>query len=123
MGKSKVDIAPIAVTILVIMLFWYISQNPNVINMSSGAGLTLLTLFPAMFVGFISLLGISQSKGYFSVPSVMLLGMSLCFFIGEADSLGLVSTSMLGGLTLSQVQIWIMAMSVLLGGALYTYKK
>jgi len=123
MGRSKIDIAPIAVTILVIMIFWYISQNPNVINMSSGAGLTLLTLFPAMFVGFISLMGISQSKGYFAVPSVMVLGMSLCFFIGEADSIGLVPNSMLGGLTISQVQIWVMAMSVLLGGALYTYKK
>jgi len=123
MGKSKIDIAPIAVTILVIMLFWYISQNPNVINMSSGAGLTLLTLFPALFVGFISLLGISQSKGYFSVPSVMVLGMSLCFFIGEADSLGLVSNSMLGGLTISQVQIWVMAMATLLGGCLYAYQR
>ena len=82
-----------------------------------------MTLFPAIFVGFISLIGISQSKGYFAVPSVMVLGMSLCFFIGEADSLGLVSTSMLGGLTISQSQIWVMAMSVLLGGVLYTYKK
>jgi len=123
MGKSKIDIAPIAVTIFVIMIFWYISQNPNVINMSSGAGLTLLTLFPALFVGFISLLGISQSKGYFSVPSVMVLGMSLCFFIGEADSLGLVSNSMLGGLTISQVQIWVMAMATLLGGCLYAYQR
>jgi len=123
MGRSKIDIAPIAVTILVIMLFWYISQNPNVINMSSGAGLTLITLFPALFVGFISLLGIAQSKGYFSVPSVMLLGMSLCYFIGEADSLGLVSNSMLGGLTISQVQIWVMAMATLLGGCLYAYQR
>jgi len=123
MGRSRNNIALIAMTILAIMIFWYISQNPQVINMSSGAGLTLVTLFPAMFVGFISLLGISESNGYYSIPSVMLLGMSLCYFIGEADSVGLVSVSMLGGLTVSQVQIWIMAMSVLLGGTLYTYKK
>jgi len=91
--------------------------------MSSGAGLTLLTLFPGLFVGFISLMGIAQSEGYFSIPSVMLLGMSLCYFVGEADSLGLVSTSMLGGLSISQAQIWIMAMATLLGGTLYAYKK
>jgi len=123
MGRSKTNIAPIAMTILVVILFWYISQNPSVINMSSGAGLTLLTLFPGLFVGFISLMGIAQSEGYFSIPSVMLLGMSLCYFVGEADSLGLVSTSMLGGLSISQAQIWIMAMATLLGGTLYAYKK
>ena len=123
MGRSKTNIAPIAMTIFVVMLFWYISQNPGVINMSSGAGLTLLTLFPGLFVGFISLMGIAQSEGYFSIPSVMLLGMSLCYFVGEADSLGLVSTSMLGGLSISQAQIWIMAMATLLGGTLYAYKK
>jgi len=123
MGRTKIDIAPIAMTIFVIMIFWYISQNPGLINMSSGAGLTLVTLFPALFVGFISLLGISQSNGYYSIPSVMLLGMSLCFFIGEADGLGLISNSMLGGLTINQVQIWVMAMATLLGGCLYAYKK
>ena len=54
---------------------------------------------------------------------IMGLGMSLCYLLGEANTLGLVVDAMLGGLTISQLQIWIMAMSALLGGVLYSFHK
>ena len=90
--------------------------------MSSGAGSTLVTLFPGIFVSLICLYVIADSKGVMLVPAIMGLGMSLCYLLGEANTLGLVTASMLSGLTVSQLQIWVMAMSALLGGVLYTFK-
>jgi len=121
--RRRFDFAPIAITVLIIVVFFFIVTNPGVINMSSGAGSTLMTLFPGIFISLICLYTIAETGGYYTVPAVMGLGMALCYLLGEADTLGLVVDAMLGGLTVSQVQIWIMAMSALFGGVLYSYHK
>ena len=123
MGRKKFDYAPIAVTVLIIVVFYFIVLNPGVINMSSGAGSTLMTLLPGIFISLICLYTIAETGGFYTVPAIMGLGMSLCYLLGEANTLGLVVDAMLGGLTISQLQIWIMAMSALLGGVLYSFHK
>lgn len=124
MGRRRnIEVAPIATTVLIIVVFIFIVLRPGTVNMTAGAGATLITLFPGIFVALISMYVIADTGGYATVPAVMGLGMSLCYFVGEADTLGLVVNSMLGGLTVSQLQIWIMAMSALLGGVLYSFHK
>ena len=120
--RRRFDFAPVAITVLIIGVFYFIVLNPGTINMSSGAGSTLITLFPCIFVSLICLYVIADSRGVFLAPAIMGLGMSLCYLVGEANTLGLVTASMLSGLSVSQLQIWIMAMSALLGGVLYTFK-
>ena len=121
--RGKFDYAPIATTVLIIVVFMFIVLNPGTVNMSSSAGSTLMTLFPGIFVSLICLYVIAETGGYYIVPAVMGLGMSLCYLLGEANTLGLVVDAMLGGLTVSQLQIWIMAMSALMGGVLFSYHK
>jgi len=123
MGRKKFDYAPIAVTVLIIVVFMFIVMNPGIINMSSSAGSTLMTLLPGIFISLICLYTIAETGGFYTVPAVMGLGMALCYLLGEADTLGLVVDAMLGGLSISQLQIWIMVMSALLGGVLYSYHK
>ena len=123
MGRNQKNIPLIATTILAIIMFWYIYENPLTFNMNSEVGTTLISLIPATISGFISVWVISESSSYGLIGGIMGLGLSLCFFIGEAYDLGLISVSMLGGISLYQAQVWIMAMSILFGGLLYTYKK
>ena len=123
MGRKRFDYAPIAVTVLIIVVFFFIVTNPGIINMSSGAGSTLMTLLPGIFISLICLYTIAETGGFYTVPAVMGLGMSLCYLLGEANTLGLVVDAMLGGMTVSQLQIWIMVMSALLGGVLYSFHK
>ena len=123
MGRKNFDYAPIAVTVLIIVVFYFIVLNPGTVNMSSGAGSTLMTLLPGIFISLICLYTIAETGGFYTVPAIMGLGMSLCYLLGEANTLGLVVDAMLGGLTISQLQIWIMAMSALLGGVLYSFHK
>ena len=120
--RRRFDFAPVAITVLIIGVFYFIVLNPGTINMSSGAGSTLITLFPGIFVSLICLYVIADSRDAMIVPAIMGLGMALCYLVGEANTLGLVTASMLSGLTVSQFQIWVMAMSALLGGVLYTFK-
>jgi len=123
LGRKRFDYAPIAVTVLIIVVFFFIVTNPGIINMSSGAGSTLMTLLPGIFISLICLYTIAETGGFYTVPAVMGLGMSLCYLLGEANTLGLVVDAMLGGMTVSQLQIWIMVMSALLGGVLYSFHK
>jgi len=123
MGRKKFDYAPIATIVLIIVVFMFIVLNPGTVNMSAGAGSTLMSLLPGIFVSLLCLYVIAETGGYATVPAMMGLGMGLCFLVGEADTLGLVVDSMLGGLTVSQLQIWIMGMSALLGGVLFSFQK
>ena len=123
MGRKKFDYAPIAVTVLIIVVFMFIVMNPSTVNMSSGAGSTLMTLLPGIFISLICLYTIAETGGFYTVPAIMGLGMSLCYLLGEANTLGLVVDAMLGGLTVSQLQIWVMLMATLLGGTLYAYQR
>ena len=120
--RRRFDFAPIAITVLIIAVFMFVVLRPGTLNMSATAGSTLMTLFPGIFVSIICLFVIADSRGVFLAPAIMGLGMSLCYLVGEANTLGLVTASMLSGLSVSQLQIWIMAMSALLGGVLYTFK-
>lgn len=121
--RKKYEYAPVAVMVLIIMIFWFISKYPHVINMDAGAGALLISLFPAIFVGLISIYTLAETGSYGRVPGMMGIGMSLCFLIGELDTHGLVTAQMLSGLTISQVQIWVMVISTLLGGVLYAYQR
>lgn len=121
--RNRNDYAPIAITILVIVVFVFISRYPATVNMDASAGNTLVSLFPGIFVGLISIFILAESGGYGQVPGLMGIGMSLCFLVGELNTNGLVTSQMLSGLTISQVQIWIMVLSTLLGGVLYSYRR
>ena len=121
--RRRFDFAPIAITVLIIVVFMFIVMNPGTVNMSSGAGSTLMTLLPGIFISLICLYTIAETGGFYTVPAIMGLGMSLCYLLGEANTLGLVVNSMLGGLTISQLQIWVMLMATLLGGCLYAYQR
>ena len=121
--RRRFDFAPIAVTVLIIVVFMFIVMNPGTINMSSSAGSTLMTLLPGIFISLICLYTIAETGGFYTVPAIMGLGMSLCYLLGEANTLGLVVDAMLGGLTISQLQIWVLLMATLLGGCLYAYQR
>jgi len=121
--RRRFDFAPIAITVLIIVVFMFIVMNPSTVNMSSGAGSTLMTLLPGIFISLICLYTIAETGGFYTVPAIMGLGMSLCYLLGEANTLGLVVDAMLGGLTVSQLQIWVMLMATLLGGTLYAYQR
>jgi len=121
--RRRFDFAPIAITVLIIVVFMFIVMNPGTVNMSAGAGSTLMTLLPGIFISLICLYTIAETGGFYTVPAIMGLGMSLCYLLGEANTLGLVVDAMLGGLTISQLQIWVMLMATLLGGTLYALQR
>jgi len=105
-----------------IILFAYIFlvMYPDVIGVPADSADTMITLFPGLLVVIVSIYGFSESRGIGRVASMIGLGFGLCYFIDTANTLGLITAEMLSGLTVGQLQIWIMAISTILGGVAYS---
>jgi len=102
-----------------IILFAYIFlvMYPDVIGVPADAADTMITLFPGLLAITISIYGFFESQGLGRVASMIGLGFGLCYFLSSADTLGLVTAEMLNGLTVDQLQIWIIAITTILGAA------
>ena len=105
-----------------IILFAYIFlvMYPDVIGVPADSAETMFTLFPGLLVILISIYGFRESRGLGRVACMIGLGFGLCYFIDSADTLGLITAEMLSGLTVGEAQIWIMAISTILGGISYS---
>ena len=105
-----------------IILFAYIFlvMYPDVIGVPADSADTMITLFPGLLVVIVAIYGFRESRGIGRVASMIGLGFGLCYFIDSADTLGLITAEMLSGLTVGQLQIWIMAISTILGGIAYS---
>ena len=105
-----------------IILFAYIFlvMYPDVVGVPADSADTMITLFPGLLVVIVAIYGFRDSRGLGRVACMIGMGFGLCYFVDSADTLGLVSAEMLSGLTVGQLQIWIMALSTILGGIAYS---
>jgi len=103
-----------------IILFAYIFlvMYPDTLNMPADSAETMITLFPGLFAITVSIYAFRESRGLGRIASMIAVGFSTCYFIGSADTLGLMTADILHGLTVGQFQIWVMAISTILGVAL-----
>jgi len=106
---------------LILFAFAFLVINPGVIGLPADAAETMITLFPSIFVIIVSIYGFSDSQGLGRVASMIGLGFGLCYFIGAADTAGLVTVEMLSGLSVYQLQLWIMILSTIGGGVAYAF--
>ena len=108
-----------------IILFAYIFlvMYPDAAGLPADSADTLITLFPGVFVVIVSIYALQESKGMGRIPCMIGIGLGLCYFINSADTLGLVSAELLSGLTVGELQIWIMGLSTIFGGIAYAYSR
>lgn len=108
-----------------IILFAYIFlvMYPDVAGLPADSADTMITLFPGLFIIIIAIYAFSDSRGVGRVACMIGIGLGLCYFIDSANTAGLVTIEMLSGLTVGQLQIWIMGLSTILGGISYAYSR
>ena len=110
------------VFLMMIVFFLAIARYPDAMHINSSVGMTLVTIFPGLFLVSISIYLFSQSNRQGAFGGMMFIGMAMAVFIGLADTNGLIAVEMIAGLTIQQVQIWVMAFSVIIGAAVFSLK-
>jgi len=106
-----------------IVFFIAITSYPTAIGLDPSIGVTLTKLFPSLFLACIAaymLIAQADKTGKFG--GMMFLGLALCLFLGAMDAQSLITVDMFYGLSLIQTQIWIMALSVILGALVFASK-
>jgi len=126
MGKQGVKLSKLgytAIPVTCLVIFAYIAANPTTVGMTAGDGNLLVELFPSLFLILVSVYLLAKSRGTGKFGGVVGFGLGLIFFLDTANTEGLVTAELLQGLTINQLQIWVMCLSVIIGGIVYSYSK
>lgn len=108
--------------LVMIVFFLAITAYPDAMMINSSVGTTLTTILPTLLLVSMAIYMFTQVDRAGVFGGFLFIGMALSVFMGEANTMGLVTAEMLVGLTIQQAQTWIMAVSVFFGAALFAFR-
>jgi len=124
MRHKKFDFRLMGIALIAVVAFIVIEIYNVELDMPTGMGQTLIALFPGIVVVLMGIYGHKHSRsGIGHGASLIGVGIGLAYFIGSADTQGLVTAEMLSGLTVAQLQTWVVALSVFGGGIIAAYHR
>jgi len=118
MGRKRNGPELIATIGILIGLAFYLIKYHGTINIDVTVGNNLFSLLPSFIAVIACLFITATTTGVSRFGGSVGTGISLCFMFSNLDTLGLF-VGFLSDLTLAQVQIWTMIISVLFGAVLY----
>ena len=103
------------VVLFLAIIFFMLNYAPS-LGFSPTSGTDLITILPGIAIFAIGILIIATVRNYlFFFPAITVMGIGFSFLMGELYDLGIVTPIMLEGLSLSQLQLWIVIISALVG--------
>lgn len=121
MGKKQPDY--IWVFLGMIVIFIAIVRYPDVIGLDTAIGTTLTSLWPTLLLTCIAVYMFAKAKKPGKFGGMMCLGLAACLFLDQANTQGLITADMLTGLTVQQLQIWTMIISIFTGAIAFGFKR
>jgi len=116
--KSNLNI--IAAGGIMIIVFFFIYRYGGGVDLNIYVGTTLFELLPSLIITIIYIFITASTEGVGKFGGTLGVGISLCFLFERADNLGLITSEMLSGLTIFQIQIWTMIIATIIGAIIYT---
>lgn len=114
---KKLDIFPIVMVVgTILTLAIFLTHYSSELSFDSDAGEDFITLLPGIVVTIIGFLVVSQLGGVWGLPGLGATGLGLAYLAEQLYDLGYISTQMLTGLTIGEVQLMIIVISCLTGG-------
>jgi len=121
--RSKQDLSQIFIIMLIAVIFVGVVVYPEVFGLTSNQGSTLIAFLPSFAVLVSAVYVFKSARGVYWLGSFIMIGFGLCLFWAEADTQGLLVNSLLGDLTLAQLQTWTVAFFTLIGITAYGLKR
>ena len=105
---------------VVIVMFFFIFRYFADIDIDVTVGPTLFALLPGFIILAACVFVTAETGGVGRLGGCMGIGISLCYLLNAADGEGLITVEMLSGLTVPQLQIWVMIAATIFGLILYS---
>ena len=106
------------IIVLVTVLF-YIALYPAELGLPATISDNMIDIIPGLIVSIMGFKGYRDSRGINRSLSLILIGVGLSLFAGVANTMGLITVEMFNGLTIMQLQTWVIIISTLIAAAHY----
>jgi hypothetical protein len=116
-SRSRLDVRiPLIVGLFFFLILVFQFVPITSFGFDSTALASFITILPGLSFVVVGLLLLVKVKGLFSIASFGVLGFGFAVLMGETYSIGLITVQMLSGLTIAELELWCVIISVLSGG-------
>ena len=119
LGKNEVYIM-VFVTGLVVFAY-AMAYDPSLFDIPASNVTSFINLFPGLIVSCIGIFFLSQSEGQGKFAGFLSLGVGINILLGYMNTESLLTSEILLGLTVPQLQLWTMVLSVLFGAVYFSF--
>ena len=118
-NELKVVTAALMVVVVFLALFYFGDQLGFATNIET----EFVQVLPGLFIFIVGMLIVATVKGVFTLPGMMIVGVGVAYLFGTLDTMGYITAQMLTGLTIAQLQLWIIIISTLFGAIAAAYTR
>jgi len=111
--KELLTVLPIVSLVIVFLAMFYFAED---LGFDTDIETDFLLLLPGLAGFVIGMTLFAITKGMFAFPALMVVGLGLAHLFGTLDTMGMITAQMKTGLTIAQIQLWIIVIFSLVGG-------
>lgn len=111
--KEWTAVIPIISLVIIFLALFYFGDE---LGFDTDIDVDFLQVLPGLVGVVIGLALFALTRGTYAFPSLMLVGFALAFLFGTLDDMGMITTELKVGLTIEQIQLWIIVLFGLTGG-------
>ena len=113
--RELMAVIPVLSLIVVFLALFYLGEG---LGFDSNLDTDFMQVIPGLAIFVIGIAILFISKGILSFPCLMFIGVGVAYTFGTLDTMGMITTQMKSGLTIDQIQLWIIVIFGFLGGIL-----
>lgn len=118
MARMKMDWKIVALAVVFIAIFAFLSNFGDDIGLDPDVGPDLIMVFPGIFVTVLGFVVAVKLGGIFVLPGFGSIGIGLAVLLEELHTGGFVTPNIMAGMTVGQLQVWLIVVGLLIGGIL-----
>jgi hypothetical protein len=111
--KEYVKIAAVAVSLVAVVAT--LTYGKTVLGLAADIDVSFAVLLPGLAIVGVGCVMVAITPGVFKFPSFFMIGLGVAVLLGEMNSLSLLTPTMLEGLTVAQLQVWVIVVSLIFG--------
>lgn len=111
--KEFLTVLPIVSLVVVFLAMFYFAED---LGFDADMDTDFLQILPGLAAFVIGITLFAITRGMFAFPALMVVGMGLAHLFGTLDTMGMITAQMKTGLTIAQIQLWIIVIFSLVGG-------
>ena len=111
--KELLTVLPIVSLVVVFLAMFYFADD---LGFDADIDTDFLLLLPGLAAFVIGITLFAITRGMYAFPALMVVGVGLAQLFGTLDTMGMITSQMKAGLTIAQIQLWIIVIFSLVGG-------